>query len=143
MLNDLTLAGRLAKDIEMSYLQSDMAVAKTSLAINEKNKDKDYTTFIDLRIFGKTAEIANQYLAKGRMVLVKGKLKIDDYVDSKGEKKKATYCLVEKIIFLDSNNNNSQKSDNIKQKIEKNTQNQDDIDEKYVYIKEDDKELPF
>lgn len=143
MLNDLTLAGRLTKDIEMSYLQSGMAVAKTSIAINEKYQDKDYTTFIDLKIFGKTAELANQYLAKGRMILVKGKLRIDDYMDSKGEKKKAVYCLVEKLIFLDSNNNNSQKNYDIKQKIEKNTKKQDNIDEKYVYLKEDDKELPF
>ena len=141
MLNDLTLAGRLAKDISLQYLDNGNAYACTSIAINEKYQDKDHTTFIDLKMFGKTAEIANQYLAKGRMVLLKGKIRIDDYVDNKGEKKKATYCLVEKIIFLD--NNNSQKSDNIKQKIEKNTQNQDDIDEKYVYLKEDDKELPF
>lgn len=147
MLNDLTLVGRLAKDIEMSYLHSGLATAKTSLAINEKYKDKETTTFIDLRIFGRTAEYANQYTQKGSMVLAKGKLRIEDYQNDKGENKRAVYCLVEKLVFLSSsgnNNTNSQNTNDVKPSVYSKKQSQvNKINQDDCVEIEDNSELPF
>ena len=75
MLNKVLLIGNTTRAIELRYLPSGSAVAKTGLAVNRAWKDKntgekkDETMFIDIVIYGKSAEIANQYLLKGKKVL--------------------------------------------------------------------------
>ena len=108
MLNKVILIGNTVRPIELRYLPSGAAVAKTGLAVNEQWKDKitgetkSETMFIDIVIFGKSAEIANQYIAKGKKILVEGKLKLEQWQDQSGQKRSKHILSVESFQFLDS-----------------------------------------
>jgi single-strand DNA-binding protein len=58
--------------------------------------------FIDVTVFGRSAEVANQYLAKGRKVLVEGRLVLDQWVDNQGNKRSKHSVVAEKLQFMDS-----------------------------------------
>ena len=108
MLNKCLLIGNTTREIELRYLPSGAAVAKTGLAVNEQWKDKttgetkSETMFIDIVIFGKSAEIANQYITKGKKILVEGKLKLEQWQDQSGQKRSKHILSVESFQFLDS-----------------------------------------
>ena len=79
MYNKVVMIGNLTRDIELRYLPSGSAVAKSAIATSYKYKSasgeqKDEVCFLDFTIFGKTAEVANQYLKKGSKVLLTGRL---------------------------------------------------------------------
>ena len=107
-MNKVILIGNTVRPIELRYLPSGAAVAKTGLAVNEQWKDKitgetkSETMFIDIVIFGKSAEIANQYIAKGKKILVEGKLKLEQWQDQSGQKRSKHILSVESFQFLDS-----------------------------------------
>ena len=78
MFNKVVLVGNLTKDIELRYLPSGTAAARLSLANNRRYKKQDGTQadevcFIDVNLFNRTAEVANQYLKKGSQVLIEGR----------------------------------------------------------------------
>ncbi|MCI4399134.1 MAG: single-stranded DNA-binding protein [Campylobacteraceae bacterium] len=108
MLNKVLLIGNTTRAIELRYLPSGSAVAKTGLAVNRTWKDKntgekkDETMFIDIVIYGKSAEIANQYMLKGKKVLVEGRLVLEQWVDQSGQKRSKHVLSVESFQFLDS-----------------------------------------
>jgi len=108
MLNKVLLIGNTTRAMELRYLPSGSAVAKTGLAVNRTWKDKttgekkDETMFIDIVIYGKSAEIANQYLLKGKKVLVEGRLVLEQWVDQSGGKRSKHVLSVESFQFLDS-----------------------------------------
>lgn len=82
MYQSVTVVGRLGRDPEMRYLPSGEPVTSFNIATdrvwNDKNGQKQKeTTWFRVSVFGKQAEIANQYLSKGRMVLVEGRLRPD------------------------------------------------------------------
>jgi single-strand DNA-binding protein len=113
MFNKVILAGNLARDIEIRYLQSGTAVASTAIAVNRKYKgsdgvQKDETMFIDITFWGRTAEIANQYLRKGSQVLVEGRLELQQWTANDGSKRSKHQVAVETLQMLggkDSANN--------------------------------------
>ncbi len=108
MLNKVLLIGNTTRAMELRYLPSGSAVAKTGLAVNRTWKDKntgekkDETMFIDIVIYGKSAEIANQYLLKGKKVLVEGRLVLEQWMDQSGQKRSKHIVSVESFQFLDS-----------------------------------------
>jgi len=107
MYNKVILVGNLTRDLELRYLQSGTAVGNTGLAVNRRFKSasgeqKDETLFIDITFFGRTAEIANQYLKKGSKVLVEGRLKLDSWEDQNGGKRSKHSVVVENMQMLDS-----------------------------------------
>ena len=109
MLNKVLLIGNTTRAIELRYLPSGSAVAKTGLAVNRAWKDKntgekkDETMFIDIVIYGKIAEIAHQYLLKGKKVLVEGRLVLEQWTDNQSGQKRSKHVLsVESLQFLDS-----------------------------------------
>lgn len=82
--NQVTLVGNVTRDIEVKYLQSGKAVCEVGLAVNEKYKDDagqwvDNTVFVDCSLWGRTAEIAGEYVKKGDAILIGGKLKMDSW----------------------------------------------------------------
>ena len=82
MYQKLTIVGRLGRDPEMRYLPSGDPVTSFSVATDRGWTGKDgqkqsETTWFRCSVFGKMAEITNQYLAKGKMVLVEGRLRVD------------------------------------------------------------------
>ena len=107
MFNKIILAGNLTRDVEVKYSGGNLAIGNTGIAVNRKFKskmgeDKEEVLFIDLTFFGRTAEIANQYLKKGSKVLVEGKLKLDQWTDQSGGKRSKHSITVESLQMLDS-----------------------------------------
>ena len=108
MLNKVILIGNTVRPIELRYLPSGSAVAKTGLAVNRTWKDKttgekkDETMFIDIVIYSKLASIANQYMLKGKKILVEGRLVLEQWVDQSGQKRSRHVIVVESFQFLDS-----------------------------------------
>ena len=105
MYNKVILAGNLARDIEIKYTQSGSAIGNTAIATSRKFKSstgeqKEEVLFIDLTFFGRTAEIANQYLRKGSKVLVDGRLKLDQWTAQDGSKRSRHSVTVENLQML-------------------------------------------
>ena len=110
MYNRVILVGNLTRDIELRYLPSGTAVGSTGIATNRRYKNatgeqRDEVMFIDLTFFGRTAEVANQYLRKGSKVLVEGRLKLDSWEDPSGMKRSRHSVVVENMQMLDSRQN--------------------------------------
>ena len=88
MFNKIILCGNLTRDIELRYLQNGTAIGKSAIAVTRKfngtnGEKKEETCFIDIDFWGRTAEIASQYLRKGSKVLIEGRLKLDQWNDAK------------------------------------------------------------
>ena len=105
-VNKVILLGNLGKDPEVKYTPSGMAVARFSLATNERYKDKDgnwqdKTEWHNLVAFQRTAEIAAEYLKKGRSVYIEGKLQTSSWDDKEsGQKKYRTEVIVNDLVLL-------------------------------------------
>ena len=108
-INMVILAGNLTRDPEMRFTPSGMAVAKIGLAVSRKFKDpktnemREDVTFVDIDVFGKQAEVAGQYLSKGRPVLIEGRLQLDQWDDKQtGQKRSKLKVVASRIQFLGS-----------------------------------------
>ncbi|MEQ1903886.1 MAG: single-stranded DNA-binding protein [Pirellulaceae bacterium] len=103
--NLVILVGNLTRDIELKYTQNQLAIAKFGLAVNDRVKKNnewvDEATFVDITLFGRTAEIANQYLSKGSSVLIEGRLKLDTW-ESEGQKRSKLHVIGERMQMLGS-----------------------------------------
>jgi single-strand DNA-binding protein len=108
LLNKVLLIGNLTRDVEIRYTQGGTAIAKFGLAVNRRwkdrnaNEDREETMFIDISVFGRSAEIANQYLSKGRQVLVEGRLVLEQWTDQNGQKRSRHSISADNIQFLGS-----------------------------------------
>ena len=95
------LMGNLIRDPELRHTTSGMAVADIGLAINRKTKEREETTFVDITLWGKQAELAGQYLRKGRPVYIEGRLQLDSWEDLGGQKRTKLKVVGEAIQFID------------------------------------------
>ena len=107
MFNKVVMVGNLTRDVELRYLPSGAALATIGLASNRRYKKQDGTQaeepcFIDVKLFGRTAEIANQYLHKGSRVLIEGRLTYETWMDQNGVKKSRHTITAESMNMLDS-----------------------------------------
>lgn len=105
--NKVILIGNLTRDPQLSYLPSETPVVEFGLAVNRnwKGQDgqrRDETCFIDVRAYGKQAEVLNHYMAKGRPILVEGRLQFDQWVAQDGTKRSRHRVIVENFQFLGS-----------------------------------------
>jgi single-strand DNA-binding protein len=104
--NKIILMGNLTRDPELRYTPKGTAVAKLGMAVNrvwtnEAGEKKEEVTFVDVDVFGRTAENCGQYLKKGRPVLVEGRLKLDQWEDKQtGQKKSRLGVVAETVQFL-------------------------------------------
>lgn len=103
-VNKVILVGNLGKDPEVRYIQSGNAVCTLRLAVTERVKDgengyKDQTEWVDVVVWGKSAENCGQYLAKGRQVYVEGRLQTREY-EKDGVKKYKTEVIARDVQFL-------------------------------------------
>jgi single-strand DNA-binding protein len=103
--NRVILVGNLTRDIELKFLGSGTAVAEIGMAVNDKVKKGDSwideVTFVDVTLWGKTAEVAKQYLSKGSPLLVEGRLKLDQW-EKDGQKRSKMRVVGEKMQMLGS-----------------------------------------
>lgn len=107
MFNRVVMLGNLTRDCELRYLPNGGAVCTTGIATNRKFKKQDGSQgeevcFVDITFFGRTAEIANQYLSRGKKVLVEGRLKLDQWTDQSGVKRSKHSITVETLQMIDS-----------------------------------------
>jgi len=107
MYNKIVLLGNLTKDVEIRYSQSGTAIGNCGIAVNRKWKSqtgeqKDEVMFVDITFFGRTAEIANQYLRKGAKVLVDGRLSLDQWTAQDGTKRSKHSVIVENLQMVGS-----------------------------------------
>jgi len=110
MFNKVILVGNLTRDIELRYTQSGSGIANTSIATSRKftqnGEKKEEVCFVEITFFGRSSEIANQYLRKGSKILVEGRLKFDQWVDQNGQKRSKHSVIVETMQMLDSKGSN-------------------------------------
>jgi single-strand DNA-binding protein len=106
--NKVILMGNLTRDPELRYTPKGTAIAKVGLAVNrvwtnEAGEKKEEVTFVDIDIFGRTAENVGQYMRKGRPMLVEGRLKLDQWDDKQtGQKKSKLGVVAETVQFRGS-----------------------------------------
>jgi len=105
MFNKLVLVGNLTRDIELRYSGSGSAIANTAIATSRKftqnGERKEEVCFIDITFFGRSAEVANQFLRRGSKVLIEGRLKFDQWEDQNGKRSKHS-VIVETMQMMDS-----------------------------------------
>lgn len=107
--NKVILMGNLTRDPQVKYTAGGTAVTDIGLAVNhqwfdkQSNSRKEEVTFVDVTLWGRTAEIAGEYLAKGRPVLIEGRLKTDSWDDKETGKKRTRLTVVgENMTMLGS-----------------------------------------
>ena len=102
--NRVVLVGNLTRDPELRYISSGTAVTEIGLAVNDRRKNQsgewvDETQFIDITLWGRTAEVASEYLSKGSSVLIEGRLKLDRW-EKDGQKNSKLRVVGEKMQML-------------------------------------------
>ena len=106
--NKVVLVGNLTRDPELRYTPKGTAVAKIGLAVNrvwtnEAGEKKEEVTFVDIDMFGRTAENVAQYMRKGSPLLVEGRLRLDQWDDKQtGQKRSKLGVVAETVQFLGS-----------------------------------------
>lgn len=104
--NKVIIVGRLSRDPELRHTPKGTAICKVGLAVNrvwtnEAGEKKEDVTFVDIDIFGKTAENVAQYMRKGSSMLVEGRLKTDSWDDKQtGQKRSKLGVVAESVQFL-------------------------------------------
>ena len=96
-LNSVSLGGRLTSNPELRQTNSGHSVCDISLAVNRMKENE--TDFIDVTLWGKTAEISAQHLTKGRFVNVQGRLKQDKWQDKEGNNRYSMSVVADNIYF--------------------------------------------
>lgn len=105
-LNKVMLIGNLTRDPELRYTPSGKAVADISIAINrvwvnDAGQKQEDTTFVDVTLWGRQAELAQQYLTKGRGAYIEGRLQMDTWDDKETGKKRSKLKVVgDNLQFL-------------------------------------------
>jgi single-strand DNA-binding protein len=103
-VNKATLIGNLGNDPEVRFAQSGNAVCNLRLAISERRKSgdewKEVTEWVDVVVFGKTAENAGTYLRKGKQVYVEGRIQTRSFEAKDGTTKYRTEVVADRIVFL-------------------------------------------
>lgn len=158
MINNVTLTGRLTKDCDLKYTGNGNAVASFSLAVNRsfKRDGEPEADFINCVVWNKTAEALANYTVKGSLIGVTGSIQTRNYENQQRQRVYVTEVLVQKLVFLETQKNNSgdtqsnqqtnTHNDNLNQNWQENTsQNQknDPILSSGQTIDISDDDLPF
>lgn len=105
MLNQVVIMGRLVRDPELRYTQSNTAVTSFALAVERDFANKDGTKpvdFIECLAWKHTAEFVNKYFSKGRMAIVSGQLQVRTWEDKEGKNRKSYEVVAQSVYFGDS-----------------------------------------
>jgi single-strand DNA-binding protein len=106
--NKVILMGNLTRDPELRYTSKGTAIAKIGLAVNrvwtsESGEKREEATFVDVDVFGRTAENVGQYMRKGSPILIEGRLRLDQWDDKQtGQKRSKLGVVAETVQFLGS-----------------------------------------
>jgi len=114
--NRVILLGNLTRDIELKYTQSGLAVTEVGVAVSDRRKNQagewvEETTFVDVTLWGRTAEVASEYLSKGSPIFIEGRLKLDSW-ESEGQKRYKLRVVGERMQMLGGRSGSPQQSPN-------------------------------
>ena len=114
--NRVILMGNLTRDPELKYLPSNTAVCEFGLAVSRRYRDRDgnqkeEVCFVDLTAFGKVGEIINQYMSKGRPILIEGRLKFDTWTGQDGQKRSKHTVVLDNFTFVGSRGDQPQRDE--------------------------------
>lgn len=152
MINNVTLQGKLGKDIDLKYTQSGKAVGTTSIAVDRDFKNANgekETDWVNIVFWGKTAETVSNYFRKGDEILVVGRIQTRSYEDNSGSRKYVTEVVADKFSFTtgrksqntqDSGVSNSQTTNNANAQQNRNSVQSDPFSKSSIDI---DDSLPF
>lgn len=152
MINNLTLQGKLGKDIDLKYTQSGKAVGTTSIAVERDFKNANgekETDWVNIVFWGKTAETVANYFRKGDEILVVGRIQTRSYEDNSGSRKYVTEVVADKFSFTtgrksqntqDGGVSNSQTTNNANAQQNRNNVQSDPFSKSSIDI---DDSLPF
>ncbi len=102
--NRVILVGNLTRDPELRFTPSNTPVSEIGMAVNDRRKNAngewvEETTFVDVTLWGRTAEVANEYLNKGSSVLIEGRLKLDTW-EKEGKKHSKLRVVADRMQML-------------------------------------------
>ena len=143
-MNHIILIGRLTRDPELRYIAGNgTPVASFTVAVDREYSKEKITDFIDVQVWGKSAENCANYIGKGSLVGVQGSLQIDTYKTQTGETRKAARVNANRVQFLDNKNKsgNSYQNQNFDSNFEPNFQ-PTELDPQGFHAIDDD-EIPF
>ena len=137
-MNNVILVGRLSKDPDVRYTQSQMAVARFTVAVDRPPRgasqgDQPTADFIDVTAFGKTAEIIEKFFAKGKWIGVQGRIQNNNYTNKDGVKIYGYQVVADRIEFIGN-------KDGIVPPPRNNTNVPQDVPEGFAALDED---MPF
>lgn len=140
MLNQIILMGRLTRDPELRYTQSQIPVASFSVAVDRDFVGRDVgerqTDFIDVVAWRGTAEFISRNFAKGRMIIVDGRLQVRQYTDKDGNKRRSAEVVADNVYFGDSKKNTDDSNSVSAEQATSSSQRFEELDET-------DSDLPF
>ena len=146
-MNSVVLIGRCAKDPDLKFMPSGLAVAKLSLAVDKElfgdkkqeaiNQGKPTADFINVSVFGKQAENCANYLSKGSVCAVNGRINTGSYTTQTGEKRYTTDVIANRVEFL------SQREQGKPAKQDSNTFDDFPDDDNDIFQPVDDDDIPF
>ncbi|NLS44713.1 MAG: single-stranded DNA-binding protein [Firmicutes bacterium] len=113
-MNRVVLVGRLAQDPELRYTQTGIAVAKFTIAVNRpflNQQGEREADFIDIVVWRNQAENCAQYLSKGRLAGVDGRLQIRSYQTADGQRRRVAEVVADRVKFLDRGRDTSQEGE--------------------------------
>jgi single-strand DNA-binding protein len=111
--NRVLLLGNLTRDPQVRYTPGGTAVAELGLAVNrtwfdkQANQKKEETTFVDVTLWGRQAEVAGEYLSKGRSVFIEGRLQLDQWEDKTSGEKRSKLKVVGEAMQMVGGRNES------------------------------------
>jgi single-strand DNA-binding protein len=113
--NKITIVGYLGRDPDLRYSPQGTAIGKLSVATTERRKDQsgetiDHTTWFRVTLWGRQAELAHQYLAKGRQVYIEGRFRLEEYTDREGNVRVSPEVNATDIQFLGQHVENSEQA---------------------------------
>ena len=142
MLNHITIMGRLTRDPELRRTGSGIAVASFTVAVDRDFADKQSgekeTDFIDCVAWRQTGEFVSKYFAKGRMIVVDGRLQIRSWTDKDGNKRRTAEVVADNVYFGDSKNDSGNQNSGYTGSAKA-----DSAPGTFAPIEEEDAQLPF
>ncbi len=122
--NKITIVGYLGRDPELRYTAQGTAVCKMSVATTERRRStngesEEHTTWFRVTVWGRQAELANEYLGKGRQVYIEGRLRLEEYADREGNPRISPEVNATDIQFLGQRNDLADaRIDSVEKKVE-------------------------
>lgn len=102
-INVVTLIGRVGTDPDIKYFESGSVKCKLTLAVNRRTREGEHTDWFNLELWGKTAQVAGDYVRKGKQIAVKGSLKFESWHDrNTGALRSTPVILVDQLELLGS-----------------------------------------